>query len=211
MLEDKFEEFAKFVSDEKGKRKFKQSVELAINFKGIDFSKQDNKLNVEVMLPYGKGKVGKAAIFTNDRNLVSKAKDMGVEVIDGNQINTITSDKVKMNSLLNYDLLAQPSLMPEIAKKLGQFLGPRNKMPKPVFTADELEKFVSGISKRINIKSKGRFLPTVHCVVGSEDMKAEELYENIKEVVNVISKKVSANHLRSVYVKLSMSKPLKLL
>ncbi|MGC8699807.1 MAG: hypothetical protein ACP5RK_02295 [Candidatus Micrarchaeia archaeon] len=211
MLEDKFDEFAKFLNEEKGKRKFRQSVELAINFKGIDFSKQDNRLNMEIVLPYSKGKVGKAAVFATDRNLVSKAKELGVEVIDGSQIDSIANDKAKLNSLLNYELLAQPNLMPEIAKKLGQFLGPRNKMPKPIFNADELQKFVSNIAKRISIKSKGRFLPTVHCVVGSEEMKPEEIFENIKEVINNISRKVSANHLRSVYVKLSMSKPLRLL
>ncbi len=211
MLEDKFEEFSKFLSEEKGKRKFKQSVELAINFKGIDFSKQDNRLNMEIILPYSKGKVGKAAIFATDRNFITKAQQLGVEVLDGTKIDSIANDKEKLNSLLNYELLSQPNLMPEIAKKLGQFLGPRNKMPKPVFSPEELEKFVSNISKRITIKSKGRFLPTVHCVVGSEDMKPEEIFENIKEVINNISKKVSPNHLKSIYVKLSMSKPLRLL
>jgi len=211
MLEDKFDEFAKFIAEEKGKRKFKQSVELAINFKGIDFSKQDNRLNMEIILPYSKGKVGKAAIFATDRNLISKAQELGVEVIDGTKIDSIANDKEKLNSLLNYELLAQPNLMPEIAKKLGQFLGPRNKMPKPLFNPSDLEKFVSNISKRIVIKSKGRFLPTVHTVVGSEDMKPEEIFENIKEVINNISRKVGQTHIKSIFVKLSMSKPLKLL
>lgn len=211
MLEEKFDEFSKFLAEEKGKRKFKQSVELAINFKGVDFSKQDNRLNMEIILPYSKGKVGKAAIFATDRNLISKAQQLGVEILDGTKIDSIVNDKGKLNSLLNYELLAQPNLMPEIAKKLGQFLGPRNKMPKPIFNPEELEKYVSNISKRVSIKSKGRFLPTVHCVVGSEDMKPEEIFENIKEVVNNLARKVSQNHIRSVYVKLSMSKPLRLL
>jgi len=211
MLEDKFEEFAKFINEEKGKRKFRQSVELAINFKGLDFNKQDNRLNLEVLLPYGKGKSGKVAIFATDKSLIAMAQKNNIEVFDGSSIESIATDKAKLNSLLNYELLAQPNLMPDIARRLGQFLGPRNKMPKPMFGNEDLSSFAANVTKRIIIKNKGRFLPTVHCVVGSEDMKPEEIFDNVKEVLNSVIKKVSQNHIRSAYVKLSMSKPMKIM
>jgi ribosomal protein L1 len=55
MLEDKYQEFEKFIDENRNQRKFEQSVELAINFRGIDFSKQANRLNVQVLLPNGRG------------------------------------------------------------------------------------------------------------------------------------------------------------
>ena len=52
----------------------------------------------------------------------------------------------------------QQRLMPIIAKQLGQFLGPRNKMPKPVMSPQDLAKVSVEVSKRISVKNKGRFL-----------------------------------------------------
>ncbi|MCL5239437.1 MAG: hypothetical protein M1286_03125 [Candidatus Marsarchaeota archaeon] len=210
MLEEKYQEFEKFIDENKNQRKFEQSVELAINFKGVDFSKQTNRLNVDVLLPNGRGKTNKLAIFATDKNFVAGAREKGIDVIDGNDLPTIASDKERMNSLLGYDLLAQPNLMPSIAKQLGPFLGPRNKMPKPVMSVQDLDRMAGETNKRISIKNKGKFLPTVHCVVGSEKMETKKIYENIQEVVRDVNDAVGANRIRSVYVKLTMSKPLQL-
>ncbi len=210
MLEEKYTEFEKFIEENRNQRKFEQSVELAINFKSVDFSKQANRLNLDVMLPNGKGKTNKIAIFATDKNFIENAGKNGIEVIDGNALTSIASDKEKLNSLLNYDLVSQPNLMPIIAKQLGTFLGPRNKMPRPVMSMQELARVSADMSKRISIKNKGRFLPTVHCVVGSEKMEARKIYDNIKEVMADIDKEVGTNRIRSVYVKLTMSKPMKL-
>ncbi|MGC8587041.1 MAG: 50S ribosomal protein L1 [Candidatus Micrarchaeia archaeon] len=209
MAGSNIDEFKKFFEEQKGKRKFKQSVELALNFKGVDFTKQDNRINLEVALPHSKGKTRKVAIIAEDPSLVSKAKAAGLEVIDGSSISAIASDPARMNKLIEYDLIAQPNLMPAIAKSMGQFLGPRNKMPKPLIGIN-LETLVSDLSKKINIKSKGRFLPTVHCVVGSEDMPPEEVYENIRSVIDAVTKKVGQGHIKSAYVKFSMSRALKI-
>ncbi len=210
MLEEKYQEFEKFIEENKNQRKFEQSVELAINFKGVDFSKQANRLNVDVLLPNGRGKTNKLAIFATDKNFIEAASKNGIEVIDGNSLPTIATDKERMNSLLNYDLLAQPNLMPNIAKQLGPFLGPRNKMPKPVMSMQDMGRAAGETNRRIAIKNRGRFLPTVHCVVGSEKMEARKIYDNIKEVMTDVDKAVGSNRIRSVYVKLTMSKPLKL-
>lgn len=210
MLEDRYSEFEKFIEENRNQRKFEQSVELAVNFRGIDFAKQANRLNVDVLLPNGRGKTNRLAMFATDKNLIEEARIKGIEIIDGNSLPAIASDKERMNSLLEYDLLSQPNLMPAIAKQLGPFLGPRNKMPKPVMSTHDLDRLAGEVSRRISIKNKGRNLPTIHCVVGSEKMEAKQIYDNIKEVVNDLDRKVGANRIKSVYVKLTMSKPLRL-
>lgn len=210
MLEEKYTEFEKFIEENRNQRKFEQSVELAINFRGVDFSKQTNRLNVDVLLPNGKGKTKKLALFATEKNFVESAGRNGIEVIDGGSLTTIATDKERMNALLNYDLIAQPNLMPMIAKQLGAFLGPRNRMPKPVMSVQELARVSVDMSKKISIKNKGKFLPTVHCVVGSEKMESRKIYDNIKEVVSGVDRAVGANRIRSVFVKLTMSKPMRL-
>ena len=48
--------------------------------------------------------------------------------------------------------------MPQIAKAFGPFLGPRNKMPKPLMDTD-VAKVIRESSKSISIRSKGKYLP----------------------------------------------------
>ncbi len=203
------EEFTKFLEENKGKRKFKQTVEVAINFRGVDFSKQDNRLNLNIALPHGKGKVRSIAIITNDKAVTESAKKNGVEVIDTAQLDSISKDPKRLSSLLNYDLLAQANTMPLVARHLGQFLGPRNRMPRPMMPGTNIEEMVKELGRSVSVKSKGKYLPTVHSIVGVEDMNPSSIYGNITEIVKTVGAKVGQNNIRSVYVKLTMSKPMK--
>ena len=203
------EEFTKFLAENKGQRKFKQTVEVAINFKDIDFSKQDNRLNLEVPLPNGKGKVKGIALFANDKSLVEGARSNNIQVIDPAELEGVSKDAKRMQALLSFDLVAQASAMPLIARYLGQFLGPRNRMPKPVMPNTKIETVVKELSRSVSIKSKGKYLPTVHSIVGTEDMEPSKIYENVSEIVRAVGAKVGQNNIKSVYVKLTMSKPMK--
>jgi large subunit ribosomal protein L1 len=210
MDKDTFEKLSAFIAENKGKRKFNQSVEIAVNFMGIDLNKQDNRLNLEIKLPNPKGKSHKVIVFADDKNIVSKAQESGASVIPGSEIQAIMTDKTKINELLGSELLAQPSLMPQIARSLGQFLGPRNKMPRPLLGVD-INKAVEDTARSVFIRSKGKYLPTVHCMVATENMYAHAIAANIDEVVNAVIKRVGKQHLKSVYAKLTMSKPIKLM
>ncbi len=209
MEKETFDKFSAFIQENKGKRKFNQSVELAINFFGIDMSKQDNRLNLEIKLPNPKGKQHAVIVFADDNNIASKAQASGAKVIKGSEIQSISSDKLKINELLQSELLAQPSLMPQIAKTLGQILGPRNKMPRPLMGTD-ITMAVEDTARSVYIRSKGKYLPTVHCMVATENMDVNAISANIDEVVNAVVKRIGKQHIRSVYAKLTMSKPIKI-
>lgn len=197
------------IAENKGKRKFTQSVELIVNFRGIDFTKVDNRLNLSIPLPYGKGKESKVAIIADDQNIVEKANSLNAKVIRSSELTEFSKNSSKQTELLNYELLAQPSLMPQIAKVLGQFLGPRNKMPKPI--TGNIEEAVKNIGSSINVRSKGKYLPTIHCMVGKENMDSDKITANIDSVLNEIIKKVGKHSVRSSYVKFTMSKPIKII
>jgi len=210
MEKEQLDKLNAFINENKGQRKFTQSVDLTVNFTGLDFSKADQRLNMEIKMPNGKGRESKVIFFGDDRNLIARAQAAGAKVIQSSEIPSIANDKVRMNELLNNELIAQPALMPQIAKGLGQFLGPRNKMPKPAIGAD-IKTLIENISKSVFIRSKGKYLPTVHCTVGSEKMEVPQLAANIDEVISAFSKKLGKQHIKSVYVKLTMSKPLRLI
>ncbi len=210
MEKETLDKLSAFIQENKGKRKFNQSVELAINFMGYDTNKQDNRLNLEIKMPNPKGKSHNVIVFADDKNIASKAQASGAKVIPGAEIAAITNDKIKLNELLQGELLAQPSLMPQIAKALGQFLGPRNKMPRPLMGAD-INKAVEDTARSVFIRSKGKYLPTVHCMVATESMDVNAIAANIDEVVAAVVKKVGREHIRSVYTKLTMSKPMKIM
>lgn len=209
MEKEQLDKLTAFIDANKGKRKFSQSVDLVLNFSGIDFNKQDNRLNLEVKLPNGRGKVSKVLVFSDDPKINASAEKLGAKVTPGRDIPTIVNDKAMMAELLEYELVAQPALMPSIAKQLGQFLGPRNKMPRPLI--GDVSTVVGNMGKSIFIRSKGKYLPTVHCVVGTEKMSAQEIAANIDEVVATISKKVGRQNIKSVYVKFTMSEPLRII
>ena len=210
MEKDQLDKLSAFVDANKGKRKFTQSVELAINFTGIDFSKQDNRLNMEMKLPNSTGKVRGVMVFADTNRLVDAATQVNAKIVHANQLAGITTDKKQMSELLNYELFAEPALMPQIARALGPFLGPRNKMPKPLVDSD-VAKVIKDSSRSISIKSKGKFLPTAHCVVGTESMGVTELAANIDEVVGALVRKIGRPHIRSVFVKMTMSAPTRLM
>jgi large subunit ribosomal protein L1 len=210
MEEEQKKKIEELLKSNKGKRKFLQSVEISVNIKNVDFTKNANRLNLEIKLPNGTGKTTKTAVFANDPSMVSEAKNNGAMIIGSSDLTGIAEDKVKLNDLLNYNLLAQPSMMPEIAKALGQFLGPKNKMPRPLIGVNVGE-IIKGSSNSIFIKSKGKYLPTVNCLIGKEDMEPKKIDENVDAVIDNLAKKVGRQNIKSVYVKLTMSSPVKLL
>jgi large subunit ribosomal protein L1 len=195
--------------EDKGKRKFTQTVELAINFKGIDFNKQQNRLNLEVLLPRGKGKEQKVAVFA-DGQIALDARKAAVDlVISADDIPKLAADKERLNTLLDYEFLAQPNLMSAVAKNLGQILGTKGKLPKPLVGIN-VKDAAERARKTVKIKSKGKYLPVVHCLIGKETMSVEDLADNAEAVLDAVKEKTAEQSLKSVYVKLTMGKPQKI-
>lgn len=192
---------------DKGKRNFTQALELIINFKGIDFNKQENRLNLEIALPKGRGREQKIAVFA-DGQLALDAKNAGAElIVSGAEIPKLASDKQKLKELLAYESVAQPSLMAVVGKHLGQVLGTRGKLPKPITGA--VSDAIARARRVVKIKSKGRYLPVAQCAIGTEAMDAGALAENAEAVLEAVKNKVGEQSIKSVYIKLTMGKPVK--
>ncbi|MCI0503809.1 50S ribosomal protein L1 [Candidatus Micrarchaeota archaeon] len=204
----KLAEAIKKALEDKGKKKFKQSVELIVNMRGIDFAKSENRLNLDIVLPKGKGgKELKSAVFA-EGNMADEARRAGADlVIQPNDIAGWAAPAKVKELANNYFLLAQPNLMGVVAKSLGQVLGKRGKLPKPV--TGNLKDLIERSKKSVRIVSKGKYLPVAQALIGTEVMEAEELLDNAETVYDAVKNKVNEGNIKSVYVKLTMGKPVK--
>lgn len=198
------------------KRKFDQSFELVVNFKGIDFKKADNRIEVDVTLPHATGKQGdaKTLVFVKDKLFGKDLEGKASKVIFDEEIANLKKKEVE--ALMNdYNVfLAEGPSMLTVAKYLGQQLAPKGKMPGPiqanVKSFEQLLKTSSTSTKVTN--KKGRFMPVIHLMVGKESFENEQIADNIMVVYNAILEIVPGKeaNIKSVLVKTTMGKPIKI-
>ncbi len=196
---------------EKGKkRKFSQTFDLVISLAGVDLKKPENRLNLDFLLPEGRGKSIKVALIAD--SLTAAAKDVVDLLIRKEEIDALSKDVKRLKSLAReYDsFFGEISLMPLIGKTLGQVLGPLGKMPKPVPTNANIKAFTEAARKTIKIRVTTT--PVIHTIVGSEDMNDEKIEANANALVNFVRDKLpkGRNNIKAVYIKLTMGPAIKL-
>jgi large subunit ribosomal protein L1 len=193
------------------KRKFVQSVELAINLKQIDLSNPKNRVDGEIVLPKGRGKKIKVAIFATGE-LAVNAKKVADRVLSAEDIDDL-DDKKKVKKLANeYDFfLSEPQLMVKIGKNLGQVLGPRGKMPKPIAPQANLEQVMARMRNTVRARSRNKM--TFHVPVGTENMSKEELTENVDAVIKKLEQTLEKGkeNIDSIYIKTTMGKAVRVM
>jgi large subunit ribosomal protein L1 len=189
-------------------RKFKQSVELVVNFKGVDVEQPDSKINVNVYLPKGRGKDIEIGVFSDgDMNL--QAKRVSKHVLGRQELEQYAKSKRKMRIFASqcYAFIAQADLMAFVGKNWGAVLAPRGKMPQPVPGNLEIAPILLRSKNTVRVKSKK--LPTVQAPIGVADMTPDDLAENGMAVYDNIGKKIAKENIASVYVKTTMGKPVR--
>ncbi|HIH10102.1 MAG TPA: hypothetical protein HA254_05550 [Candidatus Diapherotrites archaeon] len=192
------------------KRKFDQSFEMILNFKGIDFKKAENRIELDVKLPHPTGKQGnvKALVFVNDPNFAEEIKSKVARVILATDVPNLKKKDVDL-LLRDYNVfLAEGPAILAVAKYLGQQLAPKGKMPKPIQpTVANLEQALRGASTFTKVTNKkGKFMPVIHTMVGKESFQDETVADNFLEiynsVVNVLPNREGS--IKSAMLKLSM-------
>lgn len=186
-------------------RKFKQSVDLIINLKNFDVKRES--VNLFVNLPH-KVKDVKIAGFLNTKSKI-------IETITKAEFEKYKNKKDVKRLIREYDFfIAQAGLMPSVATTFGRYLGPAGKMPSPqlgiIMSEDEsnVRDVIKKAEKIIKIKTKE---PSIKLCVGNEVMKDEEIAENALTVYNAVMNALPAKreNIRSVLIKFTMSKPIK--
>ncbi|MCX8197053.1 MAG: 50S ribosomal protein L1 [Candidatus Micrarchaeota archaeon] len=196
--------------EDKGKRKFVQSVEFIINFKGIDFSKAENRLNLDIILPKGKGKEQDVIVFAEGQMALDAKNAGAADVIDSNGIQKLAAEKSKLKALAKRnEFIAQPNLMIQVGKLLGQVLGSKGRLPRPI--VGPVKEAIDHAKRRVRLATRGKYLPVAQCVIGTENMSIEDLVENFEAVYDKVKSKINESSIKSIYVKLTMGKPVKVI
>ncbi len=186
-------------------RNFPESVEVAINLRDIDLSVAKNRLDEEIVLPKGRGKPIKIAIFASGQ-LAFNARSHADIVITPDQIEDIVGNKRKAREFAeSYDFfLSEAPLMPVIGKRLGQVLGPRGKMPRPVPPTANVEPLIRSLRNTVRVRSKN--LRTFHAPIGVRTMSTEDLADNLDFLITRVTNKLERGkfNIHSAFVKTSM-------
>jgi len=187
------------------KRNFVETVELAINLKDVDLSIPKNRIQEDIILPNGRGKVVKVCVIGGGE-LALKAKDVADLVITPEELGTIADDKKQAKKIANSTdyFIAEAPLMAVVGKRLGTVLGPRGKMPKPIPPGADPSGMVDSLRRSVTVRTKDR--KTFHVPVGTVNMSAEDIADNIDIVLKRVSLKLEKGmaNVASAYVKTSM-------
>ena len=195
--------------EETKKTKFKQSVELIINFKDIDV-KKGFAINEVVQLPKTNSPATVCVIATGDMSQKAKAANAD-SVIGNEELEKFEANKRESRKFINkYDFfLADTKIMPTVGKSLGQLLGPRGKMPTPVPFNAPIDAFLARF--RTSIKVRTRASLSISCKIGDETMEDADLAVNAYTVLSAIEKKLPNGEktIKKVMIKTTMGKPVK--
>ncbi len=203
MVNEKVLNAIKELRERTEKKKFSQSFDLIISLKEFDLKKAENKFSEDVVLPHGKGRESSVIVFGDN------AKDAGTEIFTTEQVNELTKNKRKAKKLVsNTDFfLAEAKLMPVVGKVLGQYVGPRGKLPKII--TGEIKTLVKNYKKSVRVRVKDA--PVIQTIVGKEDMGDQELGENVEAVLKFLETRLpkGKNNIGKIMLKMTMSKPIK--
>lgn len=192
-------------------RKFNESVEVILTLREVDVKKTDLNVNEMVYLPHPSSSVS-SVCFIGSGDLALRAKNAKVDsVIDPSRLESFAGDKKEARKIArSYDFfLADTALMPRIGKILGQYMGPKGKIPTPVPANAPVETMIQRMRTAIRVRSRGSL--GIAAKVGDRKLSDSDLAENILAVVQAVQKKLPAGerNIRSVIVKTTMGKPVK--
>ena len=194
-------------------RRFNESVDLAINLHNIDMSLPANRVDEEIILPHGRGRSAKIAVFASGETALLAQRAEADLVISPDELNELGDDKKRARKIADeYTyFIAETSLMPTIGKKLGPILGKRGKMPLPLPPNVDIAPIIKRQRNLVRLRSRDRL--TFHMAVGSKDMEVQEIAENVEAVTTKLEQtlKDGKQNLKSVYVKTTMGPAVKVI
>jgi large subunit ribosomal protein L1 len=201
----------KTAREELSKRNFSQSAEVTLVLKDIDV-KKGFSLNEVVSLPNKPSRQAKICVIASG-DMGTRARKAEVDkVIEPEELDRLGTNKREARKIVReYDFfLADTSLMSSVGRSLGQFLGPKGKMPSPFPYGAPIETIAERFRGSVRVRAKNQL--NVSTKIGDEKMQDEELVANAGVVISAIEKKLPQGdkNIRNALIKFTMGKPSKL-
>lgn len=205
MADQEIETAVSLALSEAPERKFRESVDLAINLRDVDLDDPVNRVDESVVLPGGTGQETRILVFAEGET-AARAREVADEVFNKNDLEDLGDDEDRAKDLAD-DIdffVAEATLMQDIGRLLGTVLGPRGKMPTPLQPDDDVVEVVNRMKNTVQLRSRDR--RTFHTRVGAEDMPGEAIADNIDVIIRRLHGSLEKGPLNvdSVYVKTTM-------
>jgi large subunit ribosomal protein L1 len=167
--------------------KFDESVDVAVNL-GIDAKKSDQTVRGSVVLPAGKGKKVRVAVFAQG-DKAQAAKTAGAELVGMEDL----AETIKGGSMEFDVVIAAPDAM-RIVGQLGQILGPRGLMPNPkvgTVTPDVAAAVKNAKGGQVQFRADKTGI--VQCTIGRASFSPEQLRDNLGALLDALNKSKPAS------------------
>ena len=192
------------------KRNFTQSAELTLILKDIDV-KKGFSINEVVNLPNKVTKTSSICVFASG-DMGTRAKKAQVDrIIEPEELDRLGTNKKDARKVVKaYDFfLADTSLMSSVGRSLGQFMGPKGKMPSPLAYGAPIGNIADRFRGSVRARAKNQL--NISAKIGDEKMQDEQLAGNALAVISAIEKKLSQGdkNIHNAIIKFTMSRPSK--
>jgi large subunit ribosomal protein L1 len=196
-------------------KKFKQSFDLIVALKDLDLKKPEEQVEFFTQVHTSVGKKRKICALVGGE-MADEARKVFDTVILVDEFDKLDKKKMKKIADEHEFFIGQANVMPKIAQGWGRVLGPRNKMPNPKAgaivppkapLAPLYEKFQRTV--RVSVRKS----PNVQVLIGTQEMATADVVDNIKTVIDQIIHHLprEKDNVKHAFVKLTMSKPIRIL
>lgn len=194
------------------KHNFDQSVDLTIILKDIDV-KKGFSFNEVVHLPHRPSKQATVCVVASGE-MGSRAKKVAAEkIIEQEELDRLGTNKKEAKKVAKkYDFfLSDTALMSTVGRSLGQYLGPKGKMPTPMPYGAPIENILDRFRSSVRVRVRNQL--NVSAKIGDEKMEDKQLLENANAILSLVEKKLPQGdkNIRNMLIKFTMSKPADLL
>lgn len=179
--------------------KFDETIEVALNL-NVDARKAEQNLRGVIQLPNGTGKTYRVAVFARGPK-AEEAKKAGAEIVGAEEL----AEQIQKGNI-NFDrCIATPDMM-GLVGRVGKILGPRGIMPNPktgTVTMDVAAAVEAVKGGQVEYRTEKGGI--IHVGVGKASFTEAALEENIRALVDVITKARPAGVKGTYMKKMSIS------
>jgi len=195
-----------------GDKKFNQTIDMILDIMEIDMKSPEGKIQEVVELPHDTGKPNKVCVIASGE-FAMKAKNAQAEyVIERADLDALNGKKKELRKLATqYDVfISEAPLMPLVGRILGPVLGPRGKMPIPVAPNTDIAALIKKHRKTVVVRMRNQ--PIIQVSVGTQQMKDEDLVDNIMAVLRVLDGKLKRGlkNVKYAFFKTAMGEPVRI-
>lgn len=163
--------------------KFDETVEMHFRL-GVDGRHADQQIRGATVLPNGTGKSRSVLVFAKGAK-ADEAKAAGADFVGAEEL----AEKIQKENWFDFDVVVATPDMMAVVGRLGRVLGPKGLMPNPksgtvtMDVARAIEEIKAGkVEYRLEKSNQ------IHVSVGKLSFESEKLTENIKSLIETITK-----------------------